>query len=172
MKKKRAFLICIFLLVVLCSVGLILRYKLLNSEKSSEPEPTQVINKKEVKYINNFQEFESVLAEQSTVMLVFGKTGCQYCQKYIPELEKVLDEQDVDIYYINASQLSEEDLDSVMHSGLTVPGKCNSSGVDRPISKGFGTPLSLIVESRSTVDCIRGYKSAGFVTSVLKNITK
>lgn len=172
MKKKMAFLIGVFLLVVLCSTSIVLRYKALNDDEPNEEKSVETSYAKEIKYLSNFQEFESALLEQAKVMIVFGKTGCQYCERYIPELEKVLNELDFNIYYIDMLGISKEDRDAITHSDLIVPGKCNSSGVDRTLSKGFGTPLSLIIENGSTIDCIRGYKSAEFVTSTLKNLTE
>jgi hypothetical protein len=104
--------------------------------------------------ITTYDEFLSLINRDKNTFLVLGKTGCHY-----PVLTKIAEEYKIEIVYVNIAKLTAEDKKSVFNSTLTIPAKCTDSEVDVSLNSGFGTPLSLFVNSGTTYDCIRGYKN-------------
>lgn len=49
------------------------------------------------------------LDNKETFFFVVEKDGCPYCEKYIPEMEEVLEEYNITGYVINISDMSESD---------------------------------------------------------------
>lgn len=145
----------------------------LNSTKTDEEENTRVSHPSGdvgMKYPESFEEIMNLTKRDSDAFYVIGKTGCSYCAKYLPILEKTTEEYGIEIVYIDVSKLSNDDYKSLLNSELTILGKCNDSGYDVPLSYGFGTPLGLFVNGDETYDCLRGYKSKIDLVYYMKKI--
>ena len=48
-------------------------------------------------------EVMKMFSEKGSGILFFGYTGCKWCQRAVPELNKVAREMDVKVYYVDAS---------------------------------------------------------------------
>lgn len=143
-----------------------------NDEKqnSTNENDTPVSIQSKVKKITTYDEFIEYSGRQANAFFVLGRTGCHYCEMYLPVLDTVSSEYNVEIIYLDFSKFSEDDYKAVMHSGLTIPSKCTTSGEETPLYTGFGTPLSLFVNENKSYDCIRGYKDKDNLVKQLKSI--
>lgn len=54
-------------------------------------------------------EVTKIFTEKGSGILFFGYTGCKWCQRAVPELNKVAREMNVKIYYVDASVQPDED---------------------------------------------------------------
>ena len=78
-----------------------------------------------------------------------------------------VDEQ-IDVYYLDMSNITDELKEYVMSLNLSIPFKCSQAN-NKTLKDGFGTPLTLIVEDNKTIDCFEGYINVDGFKSVLKN---
>ena len=141
---------------------------IVEEEIITEPENKDV---GQVLYVTNFEEVKSYLNRNSTSILVLGKTGCRFCEMYIPVLDSVSKKNNVEFIYVNLTNLDDENYNFIMNSDLLIPAKCNNYGENIPLKKGFGTPLSLFIKSGEVYDCIRGYKDEHALINLLSEIT-
>lgn len=123
-----------------------------------------------IKKPTTFKSFDELAMRDVNTMFVFGRTGCVYCEKYYPVLEEISKEKKIEIVYVNLANFNEEDYLAVLNSDITILGKCVNEGVNKKLSDGFGTPLTLFINKYSTYDCIRGYKDKSDLESLLKKI--
>lgn len=123
-----------------------------------------------IKKPTTFKSFDELAMRDVNTMFVFGRTGCVYCEKYYPVLEEVSKEKKIEIVYVNLANFNEEDYLAVLNSDITILGKCVNDGVNKKLSDGFGTPLTLFINKYSTYDCIRGYKDKNDLENILKKI--
>lgn len=54
-------------------------------------------------------EVMKIFSEKGSGILFFGYTGCKWCQRAVPELNKVARELGVKVYYVDASVSPDED---------------------------------------------------------------
>ncbi len=143
------------------------------NEKNNEEGQNEIhnINKNsQVKKLTTYNDFINYANKNTNTFMVFGKSTCHYCNMYEPILNNVSSEYGIEVIYVDLGALTQEDYYRVLNSSLMIPRKCNNSGVDIPLSSGFGTPLSLFVNSGYTYDCIRGYKDHDTLVGILRTI--
>lgn len=71
-------------------------YKWIGSERADFEETT-------------ISEVMKIFSEKGSGILFFGYTGCKWCQRAVPELNKVARELGVKVYYVDASVSPDED---------------------------------------------------------------
>ncbi len=90
--------------------------------------------KKEMEKIS-LDDFKSLLNKKTTTVVILASDTCYWCQQQKPILENVLYEQNLDVKYLDISQLSgDEDYDYLegLHDDL----------------KGFGTPTFVAIRNK------------------------
>lgn len=137
------------------------------NKNDPQKDPSQKSN---VKKITTYADFQMYSNRQENTFFVFGRSGCHFCEMYLPVLDSVSSEYNIEIIYLDFSKFSEADYKAVMHSELSIPSKCTTSGEETPLSSGFGTPLSLFVNGNKSYDCIRGYKDKNNLIEQLQSI--
>lgn len=178
MKNKemwKNFIILALILIIFVILAFTNRlYSELNNASSNESSLESVKPLGKIYRPTTLSEINNILESNETKMVVIGRTGCEFCQKYLPELNELIKEKKVDIYYIDIAYLSKDDYNTfLLNSGLTIPSKCTDSKTEEPISNGFGTPLTLFVSNHKSVDCIRGYTTKEIVLeSIERNNVK
>lgn len=106
------------------------------SEAVKEEEKKDFIEIDVATYMNYYQGSEKKL-------VLVGRPGCQYCQIAEPILKNIAFEQDLEIYYLNTDNFSEDDQTTFVQS-------------DDYFSGGFGTPLLLSVQNGNILDATEG----------------
>lgn len=163
MKNKKAISMFLFFsIIVLIAVasfyGSSRLEKYMNpSDIPNNPSPDPQGSNDKVYEINSFSEFNRYVNSQKGMFIVFGKENCSFCSQYRPVLSQISNTYNVEIAYLNMTNLSEDDYFNVMNTDLTIPAKCVKEGRDIKLKEGFGTPLSLFVREGAVYDCIRGY---------------
>lgn len=160
------------LIVILCIVA-VCYYKTSNAfmyenQKYSENESES--HEVGVKIVGDYEEFKRLIERDYNTFLVLGKTGCHYCELYLPVLNNISESYKIEIIYVDLLKITEDDYNAVMDSPLTIPSKCSLTGEDAFIKNGFGTPLTLFVNKGKTYDCIRGYQSESNLITSLKAV--
>jgi len=107
----------------------------------------------ETKYYNYYTESAN---NDSSYIVVFGRTGCSYCKQYVPVLESILKESNLTYAYINVELLDSDVFNAMLD-------KAGISTTD------FGTPTTIIIRSGKVVASKIGYMNSDDTTKFLKD---
>ncbi len=167
MKIKSVFLVSLFILIsVLITITVYIFYERMEHVEDDEDIVKENL---EIKYISSYSEIEDLISGSNPAYIVLGKSNCTYCERFKPILRSLVEEYRVDIYYIDVKTLTEDDYKSTLDSGIVIPGKCTKSGEESTLREGFGTPLSLVIKEKKTIDCLRGYNDYATTKEFLSN---
>lgn len=103
----------------------------------------------------NYSEYKEIIKENQMNLMFLGTETCGYCQKFIPEVEKVLAKHNVNVYYLDIAALSENERQDLYAS-------------DEIFSGDWGTPLTLFYKNNKRVDLIHGYVEEPEILEKLK----
>lgn len=122
------------------------------------------------KVFRNFDEYKKTVKKNETTMIVFGYSGCTYCNRFKPVYNAVANKYDLDIYYFDSDNYDSKEYSKVINYNLLVPAKCGSTAKDFKLSEGFGTPLTIFTKKGKIVDCIGGYVNRTKLVDQLKTL--
>jgi len=77
--------------------------------------------------------------------VVIERTGCYYCQMYMPILEEYVNEAKIAVTYINTDNLTEEESELLSTTNKYL--KNNE----------WGTPTTMLMKGNRVIDTIAGY---------------
>jgi len=155
MKKKDIFLIVgavLMLVIAFFVVG--------ETNANPEVEVPLVLSDEEVGLIEmDYDTYASKLSKGENFIVVIERTGCSFCEDYLPVLETVTNELGIPVYDIDIAELSEDEYDLLSKS---------NSYLKR---ENWGTPTTLLMSGEVVVDSISGYvDEVEFTDFVEKNI--
>lgn len=94
----------------------------------------------------DYAKYDELLNAKENKIIVVAQTGCSYCESAKPVLNQIAKENDMEINWLDITNLSEDEQAKVTAS-LDI------------FSEDFGTPLIMIVNDNKVVDSIQGYES-------------
>lgn len=107
-----------------------------------------------------YSEYEEKMHTEAPFLVVIVRDGCGYCEMYEPILKEVAGEYKLPIYYINMTNLNNDE--------YTALGTSNSY-LKKKQGK-WGTPTTLFMYGSSVIDSIPGYVDKNkFVDFVKEN---
>ncbi|MDD2435438.1 MAG: thioredoxin family protein [Bacilli bacterium] len=109
-----------------------------------------------VNYIG-YDAFETLNSGDKAFILVIGQTGCGYCTKYLSVLNQLVNENNVEVNYLDVQKITDQDYKDLIAS---IDYFKNSSR--------WGTPLTLIINNKKTIDYISGYVEIESLKEFLK----
>ncbi len=93
----------------------------------------------------SYADYEKKVENGDAFVVVIERTGCGYCQQYMPLMEEVAKEQKIAVTYINTDNVSQDDLNKL-------------STTNNYLKKNqWGTPTTLFMLGDRIVDSIGGY---------------
>lgn len=95
-----------------------------------------------INYID-YDDYKKMLKSKDTEILVIGQSSCSYCIKAKPIYNQIIADENININYLNITELSEEDKDGFVSSLDYFEGE-------------WGTPLTLIIEDGDVIDSANG----------------
>lgn len=101
-------------------------------------------------------DYVNIIKEDKYNLMFIGSATCGYCTMFKPELKSILDEYDVNIYYIDLSKASQNDLATLYATDSYLT------------TEEWGTPLTFLYKDGKRIDVINGYVPASEVLSVYK----
>ena len=92
-----------------------------------------------------YDDYEEMVKDGKPFITVIERTGCSYCQMYMPILEEVANEKKIAITYINTDNLTDDEYNEL-------------STTNKYLKKNqWGTPTTLFMVGDEVVDVISGY---------------
>lgn len=93
----------------------------------------------------DYSTYEQKKENGDNFIIVIERTGCSYCEMYMPVLEQVAPEYSIPIYYIDTADLTEDEYNALEESNTYL--KRNK----------WGTPTTLLMSGSTVVDSLSGY---------------
>lgn len=133
------------------------------------PEDATYSKEKNLTFIN-YDEYETLISDKQTHVIVIGQTTCSHCIAIKPALNLIAGDYDLTINYLNLTEMSEEEYNNFSESLKNI--EYNDKDF---VEKGsFGTPLTLIVKNgkvssyisgeRSKSQLVKEFKKAGLIS--------
>lgn len=94
----------------------------------------------------SYSEYEDLVKTNEPFIIIIERTGCGYCQMYMPIVEEVVNEKHISIYYIDTDDLSSEEMQ-----------KLESENKYFKKNPKWGTPTTLFMQGDYIIDSIGGY---------------
>ena len=92
-----------------------------------------------------YSEYEKMVNNGDAFVVVIERTGCSWCQQYMPLMEQVANEKKIPVTYINTDNLTEEEFNAL-------------STTNKYLKKNdWGTPTTIFMLGDRIVDAIGGY---------------
>lgn len=92
-----------------------------------------------------YSDYEKMVNNGDAFIVVIERTGCSYCQMYMPIMEELANEKKIAVTYINTDNLSDEEFQKL-------------SNTNKYLKKNqWGTPTTLFMLGNRIVDSIGGY---------------
>lgn len=120
------------------------------------------------KTLSTSEEFIKKVNSKDYTVAVFGATSCSFCTLYLPVINEVAGEYDLDIYYFDSDTYDAMEYDEIMELNYTIPAECTTTGYSTTMKAGFPKPMTIITKKGEFVDCIRGYVTKDVVVDKLK----
>ena len=103
----------------------------------------------------DYEEYEELINDSGKQIVVVGQTTCSHCITIKPALNSVAEDYDLDINYLNITEITEEESNKFTDS----LNKIEYNDPDFVEDGSFGTPLTLIIENGKVVDYISGART-------------
>lgn len=118
--------------------------------------------------LSTANEYIKKVNSNNYTVAVFGIDDCTYCDLYLPVVNNIAKDYNLDIYYFNRDQYDVDEYDKIMNLDFEIPSKCTTTGYSTTMSKSFPKPMTIITKGGKFVDCIRGYVPEDVVLTTLK----
>jgi len=102
-----------------------------------------------------YEQYEKMVKNGDAFIVIIERTGCSYCQQYMPLVEEVAKEKKIAITYLNTDNLSEEDMNKLSTTNKYL--KRNE----------WGTPTTLFMLGDRVLDSIGGYVEKSSIEAFL-----
>ena len=133
------------------------------------PEDATYSKEKNLTFIN-YDEYETLISDKQTHVIVIGQTTCSHCIAIKPALNLIAGDYDLTINYLNLTEMSEEEYNNFSESLKNI----EYNDKDFVEQGSFGTPLTLIVKNgkvssyisgeRSKSQLVKEFKKAGLIS--------
>lgn len=104
-----------------------------------------------------YTEYNNMVSNNEAFIVVIERTGCSYCEMYMPIIKEVADENKIPIYYINTDNLSSEEFELLNNKNSYL--RRNS----------WGTPTTLLMYGNKVLDSIGGYVEKSSIEAFIKD---
>lgn len=139
--KKSDIILVVVVLALVC-VGIF------STKGTKEEEPIEyplTLNGKAGLQQITYSEYDNKVNNNEAFIIIIERTGCGYCEMYMPIVEEVVNEVKIPIYYIDTETLTEEEFNLLSTTNAYL--KKNQ----------WGTPTTLFMLGSRVLDSIGGY---------------
>lgn len=118
--------------------------------------------------LSTADEYIKKVNSKNYTVAVFGVSDCTYCDLYLPVINDIARDYNVNIYYFNRDTYDTDEYDKIMDLNFEIPAKCTTTGYPTTLGTSFPKPMTIITKSGKFVDCIRGYVTKETVLDMFK----
>ena len=104
-----------------------------------------------------YNDYKDMVSNGSAFVVIIERTGCSYCQMYMPIMEAYANEKQIPILYIDTDTLTEDEFNELSSENNYL--KRNK----------WGTPTTLFMLGDRVIDAIGGYTERDNVDAFLKD---
>lgn len=104
-----------------------------------------------------YSEYEKMVNDGKAFVVVIERTGCSYCQMYMPIMEEYAKEKKIAVTYINTDNLTQDEMNELSTKNSYL--KKNQ----------WGTPTTLFMLGERVIDSIGGYVEKEKIESFFKD---
>lgn len=112
----------------------------------------------EPQYIEITMEDYQELMKEDYFVVVIGKTGCSFCSKYQPVMNKIVEEYDVKMYYVDIAKLTNDDYNTLISTTTYFD------------ENEWGTPLTLVFKNGEYYNAFSGYAEKSTIVNFLESV--
>lgn len=154
MKKKDIALIAGVVLMVVVTF-----FAMQNTSAQKIELPLALSGEEKVLTKIDYSSYVEKINNNDNFIIIIERTGCGYCEMYMPIVEEATKELAIPVYYIDTADLTSDELTDLGVSNSYL--KRNQ----------WGTPTTLLMSGSSVVDSISGYvEKEEFVKFINENI--
>lgn len=128
-----------------------------SSGSSNNSNNTDKNDYKNISFIG-YDKYDEIYQSGKKSIIVLGQTGCGACTAYKPVIDEIAKEKNIEIYYVDMTQLESGEPTKLMNS---------LSYFDEVES--WGTPLTLIIENKKVVAAQLGHNEKETTLEFFKN---
>lgn len=104
-----------------------------------------------------YTDYKSMVENGDAFVVIIERTGCSYCQQYMPIMEEVANEKKIAVTYINTDNITQEEMEEL-------------SSTNKYLKKNqWGTPTTLFMLGDRIVDSISGYVEKDSIEEFFKD---
>lgn len=104
-----------------------------------------------------YDDYKSMVENGDAFVVIIERTGCSYCQQYMPIMEEVANEKKIAVTYINTDNITQEEMEEL-------------SSTNKYLKKNqWGTPTTLFMLGDRIVDSISGYVEKDSIEEFFKD---
>lgn len=104
-----------------------------------------------------YNDYKKMVEDGDAFVVVIERTGCGYCQMYMPILEEYVKEKQIAVTYIDTDTLTEEEFNEL-------------STTNKYLKKNkWGTPTTLFMLGDRVIDVIGGYVEKDAIDNFFKD---
>ena len=123
-----------------------------NVNESEEEESTEYDTSKMESI--DYNKFKELMNGEEKSMVLFARSTCGYCVKFMPILNNAIDKNNLKVYYLDVTTLSSDNV--------------NDTKSLEPFADGIGTPTLVVVGNGNLIAHNVGYVDASALNSFLK----
>lgn len=142
MKKTDYILIGVVALIIILSIFVV---KGTNKEEETNTSKVSLVGDAGLVKVG-YSDYDTSIKNGEGQLIIIERTGCAYCEKYMPIAEEVAKEKNIPIRYMDIAEISEDELTSLTTSNSYF--KKNTE---------WGTPTTLLMNGSDVIDSISGY---------------
>ena len=104
-----------------------------------------------------YTDYKSMVENGDAFVVIIERTGCSYCQQYMPIMEEVANEKKIAVTYINTDNITQEEMEEL-------------SSTNKYLKKNqWATPTTLFMLGDRIVDSISGYVEKDSIEEFFKD---
>lgn len=129
-----------------------------------------IIPSSEIRYkvVEDIDVYIKKVNSKDYTITVYGKTDCNYCTKFLPIVNDIARDYNLDIYYIEKGTFDSDEYNKILNLDLDIPAECTLNNIKTSTLESFPKPMTIITKGGKTVGCMLGYAKKEVLVNKLK----
>ncbi len=156
MNKTKKILLLIFIILVLVTLSILVAKNSYDEQRKAEEKEQQEIAKSISNLtVINLDKLENLFKSDDTKVVFIGSLTCPHCTSIKPKINALVKELDIDVYYLELSELTEDDQKRLY-------------GMNEFLENGTSIPLVMAIKNNEVIDSFVGDLETEAIEAFLK----